>query len=410
MRVSIITLGCRVNQAESDSLEASLKENDVTVVELRDNPDVCIVNTCTVTAESDQNSRQLIRRASRTGARVIVTGCYSQLKPSEVSDMPGVEKIVDSSRKDEILGYLGYIRAGRSAGRVGRSRPYLKVQDGCNYRCSYCAVPLARGRSRSLPLEEVLEKAQALQAAGYEEIVLTGIHLGTYGHDLPVRSCLSSLVAAIIRGTETCRIRLSSIEINEIDDQLLDLMVSGRICSHLHIPLQSGSDHILSRMRRSYSASSYRSRLIQVVTRVPDISIGTDVIVGFPGETDSLFQETVHMLKKGAFSYLHVFPYSRRPGTDANGFDGHVNREVIRERMDVMKELNDLKRRIYRESQIGKILDVVLEQRMDSGSVVGTSGNYLKIEVGVESFVRGTVVPVSVAEVREGFLVGRVIE
>nr|MDA8079780.1 radical SAM protein [Nitrospiraceae bacterium] len=211
MKVSIITLGCRVNQAESDSLEATLKENGATIVELKDNPDVCIVNTCTVTAESDHNSRQLIRRASRAGSRVIVTGCYSQMKPSEVSAIPGVEKVIDNSRKDDIIGFLGYIQTRPSVSHPGRSRPYLKVQDGCNFRCAYCSVPFARGRSRSLPLDAALQRARDLEEAGFKEIVLTGIHLGTYGQDLPVKSSLSSLVAAIIKETRDCRVRLSSV-------------------------------------------------------------------------------------------------------------------------------------------------------------------------------------------------------
>ncbi len=410
MKVSIITLGCRVNQAESDSLEATLKENGATIVELKDNPDVCIVNTCTVTAESDHNSRQLIRRASRAGSRVIVTGCYSQMKPSEVSAIPGVEKVIDNSRKDDIIGFLGYIQTRPSVSHPGRSRPYLKVQDGCNFRCAYCSVPFARGRSRSLPLDAALQRARDLEEAGFKEIVLTGIHLGTYGQDLPVKSSLSSLVAAIIKETRDCRVRLSSVEINEIDDELLDLMTTGRICRHLHIPLQSGSDLILTRMRRCYSASSYRRKLDRVVEKAPDISIGTDVIVGFPGENDTLFEETASLLREGSFSYLHVFPFSRRPGTEACDLDGHLPGEVIRERMKIMKCINGIKRRTYADQQIGKTLDVLLEQRIGNGMVVGTSGNYLKIAVSLDAFVRGTVVPVSVAEICEGTLVGMVIQ
>lgn len=404
MRVALLTLGCRVNQAESAVLEGTLKENGVTIVELKDNPDVCIVNTCAVTSKSDYNSRQLIRRAARTGSKVIVTGCYSQLKRHDVSAIPGVEGVVDNREKYEIAKMLTGKSADLSFSLSSRSRPHLKVQDGCNFRCSYCSVPQARGPSRSVDPEKVIERAQAIESRGYGEIVLTGVHLGTYGYDLDVRSNLTSLLKKLMVKTHYVRFRLSSLEIGEISDEILEIMQSGRICNHLHVPLQSGSTGILRLMRRRYTADFYKERMLFFSEKIDNLSIGTDVIVGFPGEGDEEFSQTVKLIRDIPFSYLHVFPYSRRPGTMAAGMKADLSRKAAAERVAVLRDLGSDKKDAYMRLQLNKRLEVILEESRGENLVCGTSANYLKILVPRQGHVKGSLVYVRPTEVIEGML------
>jgi threonylcarbamoyladenosine tRNA methylthiotransferase MtaB len=409
MKVSLLTLGCRVNQSESHVIEGTLKKNGVTIVDLSKKPDFCIVNTCTVTARSDYNSRQLIRRAARAGAKVIVTGCYSQIRPSDVSSLQGVEKVVDINDKYDIVSMITSKEADLHFVNYGRSRPYLKVQDGCNFRCSYCTVPMARGRSRSIPVKDVLERAKAIEERGYSEIVLTGIHLGTYGHDLPVRTNINSLLKSLLKETKIQRIRLSSIEINEIDDELVESIKDDRICNHLHIPLQSGSDKILRLMRRNYTSDNFALRLSQIEKRMKNISIGTDIIVGFPEEGGEEFESTFDLVGGLPFSYLHVFPFSVRPGTEAAVMMGRPSSNAITERMAKMIELGRRKKYDYMKRQINGKLDIVLEERVNKGTVVGTSGNYLKISVNLGQFENGTLVSVRPTGIADDMLIGNVI-
>lgn len=404
MRVALLTLGCRVNQAESAVLEGTLKENGVTIVELKDNPDVCIVNTCAVTSKSDYNSRQMIRRAARTGSKVIVTGCYSQLKRHDVSAIPGVEGIVDNREKYEIAKMLTGKSADLSFSLSSRSRPHLKVQDGCNFRCSYCSVPQARGPSRSVDPEKVIERAQAIESRGYGEIVLTGVHLGTYGYDLDVRSSLTSLLKKLMVKTHCVRFRLSSLEIGEISDEILEIMQSGRICNHLHVPLQSGSTEILRLMRRRYTADFYKERMLLFSEKIDNLSIGTDVIVGFPGEGDEEFSQTVKLIRDIPFSYLHVFPYSRRPGTMAAGMKTNLSRKAAAGRVAILRDLGSDKKDAYMRLQVNRRLEVILEESRGENLVCGTSANYLKVLVPHQGHVKGSLVYVRPAEVIEGML------
>jgi threonylcarbamoyladenosine tRNA methylthiotransferase MtaB len=395
MKVTVLTLGCRVNQSESSLLEGTLKENGATIVDLSGNPDYCIVNTCAVTSRSDHNSRQLLRRASRTGAKVIVTGCYSQLRPEIVRAIPGVAAVVDIKRKNEIIGLITGTQHQLAFGSHSRSRPYLKIQDGCNFRCSYCTVPLARGNSRSLPLDEVIRQAQLIESSGYHEVVLTGIHLGTYGHDLNENLNLYVLLKKLLGETRSLRIRLSSIEVNEIDDAFTELLQEARICKHLHLPLQSGSERILRLMKRNYAPAEYREKLLALASRIENISIGADVIAGFPGEGDKEFRETYAFLEDLPFTYLHIFPFSPRPGTEAAGLGGRPSKEVKSERVTRLRELHGSKKKIYMLTQLGGELDVILEDKIDS-MAVGTSGNYLKVTCSITGFRRGSIIGVRV--------------
>lgn len=410
MKVALLTLGCRVNQSESAIIEGTLKANGVIIVDLNDNPDVCIVNTCTVTAKSDYNSRQIIRRAARTGAKVIVTGCYSQLRPERVREISGVVKIVDNERKHEIVELLTNEPKSLYFGSYNRSRPYLKVQDGCNFHCSYCSVPLARGRSRSIPVDEVIEKARQIEGGGYKEVVLTGIHLGTYGYDLPVRSDLNRLIKKIMRDTRIHRIRLSSLEVNEVDDELIELFQEPRICRHLHLPLQSGSSRILNLMRRTYTAEAYTSRVEAIASKVGNISLGTDLIVGFPGEEDRDFSDTYSLVSNLPFSYLHIFPFSARPDTDASRLKNGIPARKVTERLERMRSLHKLKKAQYMTEQLRRDIEIIVEERLSHDMISGTSGNYLKVRALSCEYSKGSLVTVRPESIVEEALCGVIIQ
>ena len=409
MKVAVLTLGCRVNQSESSVIEGSLKENGVTIVDLRENPDFCVVNTCTVTAKSDYNSRQLIRRAAKAGAKVIVTGCYAHLKRNEVSDIPGVIELVDNTRKYDIVNLITGKESVLVFSNCNRSRPHLKVQDGCNFRCSYCSVPLARGLSKSVPLHEVLNRVRAIEDGGYNEIVITGIHLGSYGKDLADKTSLKQLIKYILRSSNIKRIRLSSLEINEVDDELIELMQDIRLCSHLHLPLQSASNTILKLMRRNYTSSEFSAKLQNIFSKVDNISVGSDIIVGFPGEGDNEFMDTYNFLKAFPFAYLHVFPFSVRPNTEACKMHDRVHNHLIKKRVDRLMELSRDKKRSYFQKQLHGVLDVIIEEKNDDDHSLGTSGNYIKISMPVDNAKKGSLVFVKILEAKDNLLEGFII-
>jgi threonylcarbamoyladenosine tRNA methylthiotransferase MtaB len=410
MRVSLLTLGCKVNQAEMADIEGALQGMGHEIVGLTENPDVCVVNTCTVTAKSDYQSRQLIRRAGRTGARVIVSGCYAELNKGTVTRMEGVAKVVSNSDKSSIIYILG--ANSESTGSTmpgGRSRYFLKVQDGCNNSCSYCIVPRARGSSKSVPPHEIIEKARRAVSEGYRELVLTGIHLGQYGADLEGGS-LPGLVENILNNTGVQRLRLSSIEVNEVDDRLLGLFDDPRMARHLHIPLQSGDDGVLSMMNRNYDTAFFREVAARIAERLPETALGTDVIAGFPGESESAFRNTVDLMRELPFSYLHVFPYSRRPGTPAADMDDAVGESLRKERSRTLRSLGARKKEAYMARQVGRTLETLIESRTSEGTWRGTSCNYLKVRASGSALRRGSIVPVRVEGLLEGELAGKHIE
>ena len=409
MRVSVLTLGCRVNQSESSVIEGTLKENGVTIVNLKEKPDYCIINTCTVTAKSDYNSRQLIRKAVKAGADVIVTGCYSSLNKNEVKRISGVIRLVDNTKKYEIVNIITGKENDLVFSHFSRSRPHLKVQDGCNFKCSYCSVPMARGRSRSVPLDEVLSRAKTIESAGYNEVVITGIHLGSYGHDFPHNISLNQLIKGILKSTQLRRIRLSSLEINEVDDELLELLQDIRLCSHLHLPLQSGSDKILKLMKRNYTISEFTCKIDKIFSKVKNVSIGSDIIVGFPGEKDEDFISTYSFLNSFPFSYLHVFPYSARPDTEASLMKEKVQSNIKKHRLDALMALSREKKRAYLQKQLHTVLDVILEESTNTGYAAGTSGNYIKVAMPFSNEKKGNIVLVKALKVSEDHLEGFII-
>lgn len=363
-----------------------------------------------MTAKSDYQSRQLIRRGVRAGAKVIVTGCYSQIMPHEIRKMEGVMDIVDSNTKLSIINMLAAKPASITFNHSGRSRPYLKVQDGCNFSCTYCIVPKARGRSRSLLVSEAINRARMFDENGYDEIVLTGIHLGSYGHDLIPKTNLSYLVRKLLRETSIHRIRLSSLEINEVDDELIDLLQDKRLCKHLHIPLQSGDDTILRLMNRTYTSGRYVSVLEEIFKKVPDIAIGTDLIAGFPGEGETEFLNTRNFVDSLPITYMHIFPYSSRPGTPASQMSTHNTPYVKKERVNILRAININKKSAYMSLQIGKTLDVIVEGRCSDKTSVGTSSNYLKVTMPSNHCRKGAHMYVRISGIEGDALKGDLIE
>lgn len=401
MRIAVLTLGCKTNQAESNYIKNAAVGSGHSIVTLRDSPDICIINTCTVTAKSDYQSRQIIRRALKTGARVLVTGCYSEISADEISAISPDLEVVSNQGKTNIIKMLGLDAETISLSYFpDRSRPFVKIQDGCNYACSYCTIPKARGHSRSRPVEEITGEISMIESNGFAEVVLTGIHIGHYGYDLEPKVSLSYLLDKILTCTDKTRIRLSSIEANEIDDHLLELLSDKRVCPHLHIPLQSGDDLILKQMKRPYSRQYYIDKVQEVLERFPGIAIGTDIIVGFPGEGETEFLNTNSLVKELPFSYLHIFPYSDRPGTLSAGMSAQVSPETRKVRAQALKTIDIDKRKAYRHAQIGGTLKVICEKRLRNGLYTGKSENYLNVYFANTHCQQGR--PVSI-RVSEGF-------
>jgi threonylcarbamoyladenosine tRNA methylthiotransferase MtaB len=407
MKVSVLTLGCKANQSESFIIEATLRTGGCEIVGLEERPDYCIINTCSVTSKSDYQSRQIIRRAARVGSRVIVTGCYAELNKALVQSMNGVAEVVDNNKKDNIPSILRseLSSATLSLDSASRSRFFLKVQDGCSNSCSYCIIPTARGRSRSIPLEKVVDQINAVPHT-YREIVLTGIHLGTYGYDLFPKVTLVDLLSAILLGTRIARVRLSSLEIREINGKLLDLVKEERVCSHLHIPLQSGDDRILGLMNRNYTTGEFFDGIMGIAERLPGIAIGTDIIAGFPGEGEREFKNTFKFLESLPLTYMHVFPFSPRKGTKASTMPGSVDSLTAKKRCALLRAVGTRKKREYMHAQTGRTLDVLVEEIGACDSITGTSGNYLKVRASITGASPKDIVSVRIAGVEDDMLVG----
>jgi len=425
MKICIQTLGCKVNQSESFSIEGTLRNNDHQIVNKDGDPDVVIVNTCTVTAKSDYASRQMVRRALKSGARVIATGCYAQLRPEELTDINGLDLIVGNSGKQDIIDYLnntnvpGEEKCEHASVFVDkpvnplelqpyyskRSRAFMKVQDGCNFACSYCAVPKARGKSRSLAIEDALKAVGELSNQGYKEIILTGIHIGTYGLDLEPKTSLLELMDKITEGYPDIRIRLSSIEPQEVTEELLALIKERSICSHLHIPLQSGSDRILKLMNRRYTTRQYQQLINKIITELPGISIGTDIITGFPGESDKDFRNTVKFIEQLPLSYMHVFKYSKRPDTKASLMGDQISEIKKKSRVKKLMEISSNKKKAYISKHSGRVLNVIVEKRdVTTGYYNAISDNYLRVYIASEGLKSGSNLKVRTGAITEAGL------
>ena len=432
IRVAISTLGCKVNQYESAGILEALDESMYVSVPFNTKADCYIINTCTVTGRTAYQSRNLIRRAIRANpeACIIVTGCYAQVAPHDLAKIPGVTlvagnaekecipRIIASSVKGAAQLFVSDIRKAREFSGLtplkfaGRTRAFLKIQDGCNSFCSYCIVPYARGRSRSLPQRDVLKKIETLAQSDYREIVLTGIHLGVYGQDLIPPSNLCTVMNHVEKSKIVRRLRLSSIEITEVSDDMIQLMAKGSVlCRHLHIPLQSGDDTILSAMRRNYDSAFFKNRLQEIREAIPDIAIGIDVMAGFPGEGEKEFSNTLRMIAELPVAYLHVFPYSERPGTDASRLPGKADEAVKRRRGEILRKLGKEKRDAFNLRFVGKRLSILVEDEKgkDTGIMKGFSDNYIPVVVeNGDSSLVNRVLPVIPDYSLDGKLYGRI--
>jgi threonylcarbamoyladenosine tRNA methylthiotransferase MtaB len=403
MKIAITTLGCKVNQYDSAVIQNRLEKSHF-FVPFDEPADCYIINTCTVTDRADWEARQLVRRAKRASpnAKVLVTGCYAQVNPEEVARVPGVDYVVGLNRLDDLLRFVDLPKEGdvgvavsdvkRERGvpvlgtRVlpGHTRAFLKIQEGCNYSCTYCIIPTARGLSRSVAPREILEQAGLLADAGYKEIVLTGIHLGGYGHDLTPKIDLAALLEMIVQKRSIPRVRLSSLDPREVPDRLLDLMANSEvICPHLHICAQAGDDAILRRMRRNYDSVYYRELLMKARERLPDAALGSDIIVGFPDETERAFERSLEFFAALPLTYFHVFPYSSRRGTVAASLADQVAGDVKKQRSRAMRELGARKKRDFCLRFIGRKAAVLIEDKLDgaTGWQRGFSRNYLPVVV-----------------------------
>jgi len=380
MRIAFLTLGCRTNQAESARIEQILNAAGHQTVDSAIDAEICIINTCSVTAKADYQSRQLISRALKANAEVFVTGCYAELNSAFIKEKKSTIRVISNRDKNSIINMITHnispITLIKS--QYERHRPVIKVQDGCNNECSYCIIPRARGASTSISPEEVLEEVMRFESNGFEEVVLSGIHLGIYGKDLKPAYNLTKLLEMLLLKSSIRRIRLSSIEINEISDDLLDIIDDSRICKHLHIPLQSGDDTILKLMKREYSVADYVKSVKTISERFDNIALGTDLIAGFPGESDSLFLNTLELIESMNFTYLHAFPYSLRPGTQAAEMLFHVPVPIKRMRVKRLREMSHRKKIAFINNNIGLDHHIVVET-VDENVISGTTSNYIKV-------------------------------
>lgn len=427
--VAFHTLGCKLNYSETSAIGRQFEQAGYGEVAFNTGADVYVINTCSVTDFADKKCRNVVRRALRKNAqaKVVVVGCYAQLKPQEIADIPGVDLVLGAAEKFRILDYIddlsqspgkGLVQAGEvteakdfiHAFSFGdRTRSFLKVQDGCDYKCSFCTIPLARGKSRSNTVESVVANAREIAKMGTREVVLTGVNIGDFGNGTEViegvrpkkEALFIDLIQALdeVEGIE--RFRISSIEPNLCTEEIIDFVAqSQRFAPHFHMPLQSGSNKILRAMRRRYRRELYAERVATIKRHMPHCCIGVDVIVGFPGETEEDFLETYHFLTELDISYLHVFTYSERPNTPAAEMEDVVPMAERRHRNEMLTILSEKKKRHFYEQQLGAVRPVLFEKSKEVGIITGFTDNYVKITVPLEETWVNHVVPVRLREVQ----------
>lgn len=435
-KVFITTLGCKVNQFESAAFKTGFEKQGIEVVSQSEEADLIVVNTCAVTAGAGAQSRQTIRQALRRNpsAEIIITGCYAEIGAKELSDEKELQgrgySLIGNSKKDTLVEsalskesgtqelIMGSIGEAKEICRLPvrhfgeRSRAYLRVQDGCESYCTYCIVPYTRGPSRSLPIREVIEQAQIFTDEGHKEIVLTGIHLGYYGKDLDSNEDLLVLLDKLSIATPQTSYRISSLEPLEITESLLTLMQERKnIQPHLHIPLQSGNDEILGRMNRRYTIDQFRDVINLCHERLPDAAIGIDILAGFPGETDDHFTATKKFLQSIYFSYLHVFPYSIRPGTVAAGFKEQVPKNTKDARVAQLRLISSAKTTAFYQSHLQQIRPVLVEGRRDSdGMLKGFTDNYIDVRFAGPDSLLNSVSSVRLLFVQDNSVIGERVE
>jgi len=436
-KVAFYTFGCMLNQSETATIAQEFDKSGYEIVEFGQPADLYVINTCTVTHKADSRARTKIRQAHRaqSDAFVAVVGCYAEHKPEEIASIEGVDLILGAEEKFRLIDMLSNEARGEGvwekkpvpeimlaceAGSAremevrptlemeGKTRIFMKIQDGCDYNCSFCIIPQVRGAGRVLPLAEILSRARQIIDHGYREIVLTGVNIGTYQDAQDHR--FIDVVEQLSDLSEQVRIRLSSVEPNCMTDDLLQLIGErDNICSHLHLPLQSGSDRVLRKMRRRYLTERYREVVLKAAEYIPDLGLGADVLVGFPDETDEDFATTTEFIESLPVSYLHVFTYSRRTGTDAAAMEHQVDPQTHQRRSFVLRQLSKRKHRQFLAGQVGTVKPVLFEPGDGSTYLEGWTGNYARIRVDYDPDFINQIVPVSIRHQKEDYLVGEVL-
>lgn len=420
-RVAFYTLGCKLNFSETSTIARLFEDGGFAKVDFEDKPDVFVINTCSVTENADKKCKQLVKRAKKIApeSMVIILGCYAQLKPEEISRIPGVDLVLGANEKFNVLAHLEKKSEVKvvhdnikhthdfipSHSYGDRTRSFLKVQDGCDYFCTFCTIPLARGKSRNASIAATVAEAQKIAQTAVKEVVLTGVNIGDFGQG--GEENFFDLTQALDEVVGIERFRISSIEPNLLSDDIIDfcLKASKRFAPHFHIPLQSGSDDILEKMRRKYKTSLYAQRVERIKATNPDACIGVDVIVGFPGETDEDFLSTVNFLKDLDISYLHVFTYSERANTGAPKLGEKVPMETRRERSKILHLLSDRKKMAFYQTQVGKRKAVLFEQEENEGWLYGFSENYVKVKTPYNEALINQIVAVELTEIdRDGLM------
>ncbi|MBN1139206.1 MAG: tRNA (N(6)-L-threonylcarbamoyladenosine(37)-C(2))-methylthiotransferase MtaB [Anaerolineae bacterium] len=406
MRIHVSSLGCKLNQSEMDDLAARLARNGHQIVASAGDADLCILNTCAVTHVAAQKSRQALGRLHRDNpsARLVAAGCYADLFPAELSSLPGVELVVGNRQKERLADLLGRAE-GDGVDRPiphSRTRAFVNIQDGCDNACTYCVIRLARGPQRSRTLAEILADVQARVEVGCQEVVLTGVHIGAYGRDLPAADDGSAapdlwgLVARLLSETDIARLRLSSIEPWDLPEWALRSWADPRLCPHLHLPLQSGSDAVLRRMGRRYTAAQFAALIAAARAAIPDLAVTTDLIVGFPGETGAEFAESLALVEALGFARAHVFPYSARPGTVAAGLPGQILPRAKAERAQAMRAVAAAGERAFCQRFVGRTMSVLWETSRpgeDGPLWNGLTGNYLRVQAACPADLANRITP-----------------
>jgi len=430
MKVALHTLGCKLNFSETSSIGSQFLSNGFDIVDPKGKADVYVINTCTVTESAERECRQIVRRFLRQNAEayIIVTGCYAQLRPEEISSIKGVDAVLGSNEKFNLFSLIddfskkelacifvapvneqNVFGHAYSSDADSRTRAYLKIQDGCDYKCTFCTIPLARGRSRSMKPDEAVLEFKKLLEEDYKEIILTGVNVGDYGKSFD--TTLYELLCLLNKIDGEFRIRISSIEPNLLSDEIIELTAeSDKFCKHFHIPLQSGSSSILKSMQRRYKTHDYEQLIFKIKKIMPDAGIGADVIVGFPGETNEDFLITHNFLCDLPISYLHVFTYSERPGTKAIEIKSSVDVFERRERNKILRILSDKKRNEFYGRMIGKELDVLFEQENHHGIMKGFSSNYIKVSHPFNPDLVNNISPVKISRINNGLCTGEIID
>ena len=407
MKVAFTTLGCKVNQFETEVMEGLFKEKKYEIVNFEEVADVYVINTCSVTHLGEKKSRQLIRRAIKKNNKAIVAvvGCYSQVAADEIAKIEGVSLIVGTKERKNIVTLVETVLKEHQPLQVvedvmdyhefedipllnnpDRTRAFLKIQDGCSNFCTYCIIPYTRGPLKSRKLDSILSEAEKLLESGFKEIVLTGIHLGAYGKDLADEIALVDVVKALLDNEKLTRLRLGSLESIELDQEILEIMNQDqRLCRQLHLPLQSGSDKILKKMNRNYTTAEFKALIDNIYAKVPGVAITTDVIVGFPGENSTDFNEAVEFIKNMNFSKIHIFPYSKRKNTPAANYAEQVSEEEKKKRSVYLKEISDMASAKYRNKMLNTTVEILVEH-ITPDYAEGLASNYVKVYLENNNF------------------------